>query len=332
MEDFCRFSLNAKDLSARSKHLRHRLSAAVSTLDQGALLSARDTPGDVGTAVRVDGQLSRVDLADCVTAAAKRVSEALRVLSESVYSLDPAVAADFESIRYASYTLEKDIFLTASARQKFASVRLYVLLTCDDPSEITDLTHACSQNGADCIQLRIKHLHDAQALACARDFVARCKDNNVLSIINDRLDIAATAGADGVHLGQDDVPISAARALAPCPMIFGASTHSLSELTAAIELRADYIGVGPAFTSPTKPGLRVAGLEYLSSAVPLAAQAGIPAVAVGGITLENLDPVLKTGISAVAVGSAITDSPDPAVACRAFKAAIARFDSANPHL
>ncbi|MDO8302044.1 MAG: thiamine phosphate synthase, partial [Sedimentisphaerales bacterium] len=292
MEDFCRFYLNSAVLSGRCKKLRHDLSTAMGMLDSGKLLAARDTLCDVGTTIQVEGQLTRGSLQDCATAAAKRLTEALRTIAEAAQTINQTVAKVVETIRYRAYTLEKDILLGANARKKFETVRIYALLTAEYPAEIIRLTNACCEGGVDCIQLRVKNMPDDELLACAVELVGICRNSNVLSIINDRTDIAVAAGSDGVHLGQNDMPLSAARKIASSPMIFGTSTHNLDELNAAIEAGADYIGIGPAFVSSTKPHLQIAGLEYIKAASHIAHDAGVPHVAIGGITLDTIENVL----------------------------------------
>ncbi len=318
MEDFARFHLNSNHLSARVKSLRHELCAAIGKLDAGLLLASRDTPGDVGTNVKIDNQLSRSSLTDCLTAASRRASEGLRTLSETIQTIDPSLASRLESIRYACYTLGKDITLAASARSKMGAVRLYVIITSSLPSDIIRLTQQCCRGGANCLQLRAKQIPDDQLLAIATEFAGICREHGVVSIINDRVDIAAICGADGIHLGQNDLPASAARRLQLSPLIIGKSTHNVKQLQAAIDERADYVGLGPVFPTQTKPEIEIAGLDYLKQAVPLLGESGTPAVAVGGITLDNIEKVRAAGINAVAVGSAIINAREPQSACKAF--------------
>jgi thiamine-phosphate pyrophosphorylase len=331
MEDFCRFYLNSAVLSGRCKKLRHDLSSAIGMLDSGKLLTARDTVCDVGTTIQVEGQLTRGDLLDCATAAAKRLTEALRAIAEAAQTVDQTVAKAVEAVRYRAYTLEKDILLGASARKKFETVRIYALLTAEYPAEIIRLTNACCQGGVDCIQLRLKNMPDDELLACAVEVVKICRNSNVLSIINDRVDIAVAAGGDGVHLGQNDIPLDAARKVASSPMIFGISTHNLDELKAAIAAGADYVGIGPAFISATKPHIQVAGLEYVKMASEIAQKEGVPHVAIGGITLDNIEKVLAAGAKAIAVSSALINAADTAQVCREFKRKVAAYqgDMAN---
>jgi thiamine-phosphate pyrophosphorylase len=331
MEDFCRFYLNSAVLSGRCKKLRHDLSAAIGMLDSGKLLVARDTLCDVGTTIQVEGQLVRGDLKDCATAAAKRLTEALRTIAEAAQTIDQNVAKTVEIVRYRAYTLEKDILLSANVRKKFSNVTLYALLTADYPAEIIRLTHSCCQGGVDCIQLRLKNMPDDELLACAVEVVKICRNSNVISVINDRVDIAVAAGSDGVHLGQHDMPLNAARKVATSPMIFGVSTHNLDELKAAIADGADYVGIGPAFISDTKPHLRVAGLECITIASKISREAGIPHVAIGGITPDNVEKVLAAGATAIAVSSSLINAADTAEVCRVFKRKVAAYqgDTAN---
>ncbi len=319
MEEFCRFALNNASLSGRAKQLRHELSAAVEKLDLGRLIASRDTSGDVGCGLEVDNQLQRSDLLDCLTAACKRLTEALRVLAEMSQALDPEVAKKIETLRYTAYTLEKDILLAHYPAEKFKSVRLYVILSDSFPVDIIRLARSCIAGGADCIQLRVKNMHDNELLAIAKEVAAICKDAGVLSIINDRVDIAVAADADGVHLGQEDLPLAEARKSQSKPMIFGKSTHSLDQLSEAIEQAAVYVGLGPVFATVTKPDYEVAGLGYVKQATAALKNTGISHVAIGGITLDNIDKVLAAGAEAIAVCSVVYDSADPAELCLKLK-------------
>lgn len=319
VEEFCRFALNSGSLSARAKELRHKLCAAVDKLDAGRLIAGRDTRGDVGVGQRIDDQLVRGDLRDCFTAACKRLTEALRVLAEMTQTINTEVSETLENLRYSAYTLEKDIAIFSSTTEEFRSVRLYVIITSSLPADVVSLTCRCAAGGADCIQLRAKSLGDDQLFALAVEFVRICADAGVLSIINDRADIAISAGADGVHLGQNDLGVEQARGLALGPLIVGKSTHSNEQLQAACRENPTYVALGPVFATPTKPGAEAVGLEYVTTGSEVLAQTGIGHVAVGGIALDNIRDVLQAGARAVAVCSAVTESADPTSACRAFK-------------
>ncbi len=319
IEDFCRFSLSSAPLTTCAKQLRHELSAAIAKLDPTQLIAARDSLSDVGASQVVDNQLHRSDLKDCFTAGCKRLTESLRTLAEMSQTLNPEVAQTIEKLRFSAYTLEKDIVLFADAAERFKAVRLYVIISNTLPANVLFLTRQCIAGGADCIQLRTKDIEDNKLFVLASEFVKVCKDAGVLSIINDRVDIAVAAGADGVHLGQDDIPVEQARKLQLAPLILGKSTHSIEQLRAACEELPTYVSLGPVFATATKPGASPVGLDYVKQAMEILSQTGIGYVAIGGITLDNIGSVLKAGAKAIAVCSAVTEADDPASACRALK-------------
>ncbi len=319
IEDFCRFVLNCRPLAARAKQLRHDLSALIAKLDPQKLITSRDTLADVGTTTTVTGALKRTDLTGALTAAARRLTEALRVLAETIQPIDSDTAGRVEQIRYHVYTLEKDVKLFGSALEKFSRVRLYVIISSSLPAEVISLAQRCAAAGADCIQMRAKQLNDDTCFATAVEFVGICRDAGVLSVINDRPDIAIAAGADGVHLGQHDLPADQVRKLQLAPLIIGKSTHSPAQLRTACEQLPTYVSLGPVFATPTKPTAEPVGLDYVRYAVQTLADTGIAHVAIGGITLDNVADVLKAGAAAIAVCSAVTTAGDPASACRAFR-------------
>ncbi len=338
MEEYARFALNCGPLSGRAKQLRHGLSTAIGALDAASLLASRDTLGDVGVGQKVPGQLERTTLKDGFTAAAKRLSEALRALAETIQSADAKTAATIEHLRYDAYTLEKDIVLFAEPAEKFKRVRLYVIITSNLPAEVLSLASRCAAGGADCIQLRAKDIPDDRLFALAVEFVDICREMGSLSIINDRVDIAAAAGADGVHLGQHDLPIEQVRRLQLTPLIVGKSTHSLKELETVVSDMNDggagsqptrgpgalpsYVSLGPVFATPTKPKIDIAGLDYVRQGLDTLSGTGVGHAVIGGITRDNVEQVLDAGARCIAVCAAVTGAPDPAEACRRLKARI----------
>jgi thiamine-phosphate pyrophosphorylase len=325
IEDFCRFSLNSALLTTCAKQLRHELSAAIGKLDTAQLIAARDTIGDVGVGKTVDNQLQRSDLRDCFTAGCKRLTESLRTLAEMTQTLNPEVAQTIEKLRFSAYTLEKDIVLFSDTAEKFKPVRLYVIISSSLPADVFFLTGRCLAGGADCIQLRAKGIDDDRLFALALEFAKICKDAGVLSIINDRVDIAVAAGADGVHLGQNDLPVDQARKLQLAPLIIGKSTHSIQQLHAACEELPTYVSLGPVFSTGTKPTAKPVGLDYVKQATEILGRTGIGHVAIGGITLDNVGDVLNAGAKAIAVCSAVTEADDPTSACKALKEKITAF-------
>ena len=320
MEEYCRFLLDDKGLSGQAKQMRHRLCEAIGRLDAARLMCARDVAGDVGRGLSVEGQLSRASLADCFTAAAKRASEGLRVLAEMTHTINGDVAAVCEQLRFGVYDLEKAVFVVAFRRDKLEQIHLYVLINVGtETSDAAALEFAkrCIAGGADALQLRAKGISDRRFLTLAAAFSGLCKTGGAVGIINDRVDMAVLSDADGVHLGQDELLPETARTLLKRPILVGGSTHSVGELRDAIAAGFDYVGVGPAFASQTKPGLKAAGLEYVQQAVEMLRGTGIRPVAIGGIGPENLAAVLKTGVEAVAVGASVAEEPE--ATCRQLK-------------
>jgi thiamine-phosphate pyrophosphorylase len=316
MEDYARFILNNDQLSGDIKNFRHELTQLLRPFLPDAILH-RDTPGDVGTTLSTPSEKSRDNIADVITASGKRAGEALRALEEFVKILDPSVAAKIEALRYRLYDVEQRLALTLRLRARFADVRLYVLITesaCKHPWQKT--AELAIEGGADCLQLRENQLPDSEFLARAIQLTKICRKNGIISIINNRPDIALAADADGVHLGQEDMPAISARRILGNDKIIGISTHNLDQARRAVADGADYIGVGPIFKSPTKPRDFLPGLEYAAAAVR---EIAIPKIGIAGIGPENVDKVRSAGLSAIAVTAAVTGQKDVAGAARELK-------------
>ncbi len=327
IEEFCRFALNSKSLSARAKELRHQLCQSINQLDSGRLISSRDTLSDVGVGQVIPSQNSRSNLKDCLTAGCKRLVEALRVLSEVIQVHDKGIANHIEQLRYTAYTLEKDIVLISEPLEKYRKVRLYIVITSNYPAEILSLAAQCATSGADCIQLRAKAMQNDDLYAAAIEFVKICRDNGVYSVINDRLDIAIATDADGVHFGQNDLPVECARQLEQKPMIIGKSTHSLEQLKSACDEQPTYVGLGPVYATTTKPTAEPVGLEYINKATAFLADEPVGHVAIGGITMENVEQVMNAGAYCIAVCNAVTKSNNPSEACKTLKEKIVSFQN-----
>ena len=318
-EEFCRFALNNETLSSRCKQIRHQLSATVSSLGMQRLVTARDTENDIGCGIEIAEQMKRANLEDCVTAGFARATEALRVLAEAAATIDSTISSTFEQLRYDCYMLEKDIALFGFGALKFRKVRLYGIITVENCSDVFVVAKAAAENGADCLQLRAKKITDATFLAIAKEFVDLCKHHNVISIINDRIDIAVAAQADGIHLGQDDLPLEEARRCQLKPLITGISTHSMAELEKALEQMPHYVGLGSVFSTDTKQQVKVAGLEYIAKAIQFLKDKPVEAVAIGGISLETIEKVLQAGARRIAVSSCICKTENPGQVCKKLK-------------
>lgn len=325
IEEYCRFSLNSARFTERAKQMRHQLSRLIGGLDAGRLIASRDTKADVGVGLSVEGQMHRVDLIDAAKAACKRLTEALRSLSEVIAAENPGLAEQLEALRFEAYNLEKDCLIFDVAIAKYRKVKLYIVISSSLPAEVINLTEKCIAGGADCIQLRAKTISDDELFALAVEFAAECKRGNCLSIINDRIDIAIAADADGVHLGQNDLPIEQAYILQHKPLIIGKSTHSMEQLEAACRQPLTYVGLGPVFATPTKPTAPPVGLGYVKTATEYLADKGIGHVAIGGITIETIEDVLHAGARTIAVSSAVSNAPIPQDACKKLKVKIETY-------
>jgi thiamine-phosphate pyrophosphorylase len=316
VEDYARFILDDQPTSHAIKLLRHELADATAAVAGQAILH-RLTTGDVGTNTKADDECSRHDVSHVVTAAGKRLGEALRTLEEFLKIDDPPAAARIEALRYRFYTLEQTIAQTLRpACCDFASVRLYVLITeslCRRPW--LDTCRQAIEGGADCLQLREKSLTSGELLKRAISMVELCREYKVKSIINDRPDIAVLSGADGAHVGQDDLPAREVRKLIGRERILGVSTHQISQARQARLDGADYIGVGPIIRSATKPRDILPGIDYAREVFK---EIQIPAVAIAGISAQNVDEVMASGLRAVAVSSAV-------IACDDVRAAAAKL-------
>lgn len=211
-------------------------------------------------------------------------------------------------------------------RARLAAARLYLVCDCmPGERDLSDFIAEAVAGGVDVVQLREKNLEDEFLTEAASVAADACDAHGALFILNDRPDIAAAVRADGVHVGQDDMPVEQARKIVGPDMLVGLSTHRPSEIDTAFarapdgEPYVDYIGVGPVHTTPTKPGRPAVGTELVSYA---SANAHVPFFAIGGIDSENLLAVLDAGASRVCVLRAISDARDPEQAALTLRAGL----------
>jgi thiamine-phosphate pyrophosphorylase len=202
----------------------------------------------------------------------------------------------------------------------FEQADLYVVITeafCAGRTLLTVLDHVLAA-GVKIVQLREKDLADRPLYELAVEFRRRTEAAGALLIIDDRVDIALAAGADGVHLGQTDLPVAAAHRVAP-NLVIGASTHSLEEALAAQEAGAGYVNIGPIFTTPTKPAAIPLGVEAIQRIAP---RLRIPWSTMGGINQGNIAQVVARGARHPAVMSAVTAASDVSAAAWILRKAI----------
>ena len=180
---------------------------------------------------------------------------------------------------------------------------------------LDDVLAAVIDGGCRMVQLRDKDAPSGHVLRVAERLIARARRAGVTFIVNDRVDLAVAVGADGVHLGQDDLPARLARPLLRPGMLLGISTHDVAQAHAARDAGADYIAVGAMFATATKPDFELVGPGLVRK---LRADIGVPLVGIGGITHDNVADVIRAGADGVAVISAVCGAPDPSAATRRF--------------
>ena len=205
-----------------------------------------------------------------------------------------------------------------------SSWRLYVIVdrVAVGNRNLAEVATAAIHGGADVIQLRDKHATTRSLFEEAKRLLPLTRAAAIPLIINDRADIAHAVGADGVHLGEDDLPVKDARRLLGEDRIIGTSTHSLEQAMRAEAEGADYIGFGPIFPTPTKPDYESIGVTLIKQVMR---QVRIPIVCIGGIDSANLPQVIQAGAERVAVVRAVCSAADPESAARTLKAAIVQF-------
>lgn len=301
IEEWCRFGLNDVALTERCKYWRQELAH----WHQAELRAARNTPDDPGTDLTHPNEATRGSIEQVLQVNFCRVEEALRVLEEygKVYRADMASAV--KQMRYQVYTLESHL-MTVHRRQVLDSAALYLVTS---PSEnLFSTVEAALKGGLGLVQYRDKEADDGTRFQNAQKLRELCRDYGALFIVNDRVDLALAVDADGVHLGQDDMPFAWARQMLGQHKLIGRSTHSPEQLKAAIAEGADYVGVGPVYETPTKAGRPAAGLEYVKYA---AEHCSIPWYAIGGIDTQNIHEVLGAGAQRVSVVRAIMQAEQP---------------------
>ncbi|NCV92745.1 MAG: thiamine phosphate synthase, partial [Synechococcaceae bacterium WB7_3xG_012] len=261
IEDWCRFGLDRADLVARSKDMRQRLGR----LHDERYKRARDAAGDVATGMAHPAQREREQPQAVVAANCGRVQEALRVLEEFGRGVDDRLAEEAAAVRYALYDLEVDVMRASAGgqerRERLRAARLY-LVTSPSP-RLEAVVEAALEGGVRLVQYRAKDgslgpdgqpITDAVRLQQAQALRQLCSRHGALFLVNDRIDIALAVDADGVHLGQGDLPPALARQLLGPEKLIGRSTHALAQLQQAMRDGCDYVGVGPVNATPTKPG------------------------------------------------------------------------------
>lgn len=337
VEETARFILNNFELTNRLKNLRHELSRLQEELPGGynAQLKSRQAYTDVGADFPSEAKDTRRDYLHLVIANFKRIQEALRVIEEYIKLSGPA--AKIKKMRFAAYSLEQEavnylekFLVNLNIRQEMAAEKSQ-----DGPNTVNmlpvkrkldyslcviidhkfangksplEIARAAISGGASIIQLREKEFTTWQLIEVGKEISRLTAEAGVTFIVNDRADVALAVGADGVHLGQEDLKIDVARQILGPEKIIGVSTHNLEQALEAQFQGADYIGVGPLFENHSKNnGSIPVGLNLLKQ---IAEEVRIPKIAIGGIKTHHIQEVINAGADGIAVIKAAINAPD----------------------
>jgi thiamine-phosphate pyrophosphorylase len=311
-EEYTRFVLTDAILSSSLKDIRHKALNIITPDQRKEMMKQRDSINDPG-ADEDETRNRRKTTEEVAGVNLKRSAEALRVLEEYIKTIDAGKAAEFKELRFKVYEIEKRFALPL---KKLYESSLYIIITeslCKHPFEET--VKMVLDGGADIIQIREKE-KDAKDISVSAEGVRKImKEYDALLVVNDRPDIARAVHADGVHVGQEDMTVSQARRIFPGGLI-GKSTHSAEQAGAAQKEEADYIGIGPVFTTGTKQGAEPIGIE---TAIEMSMKAEIPGFAIGGITRDSCKEILEAGFTRAAICSAVIGAENPRKEAEYFK-------------
>ncbi len=304
IEDWCRFGLHKKEYVILIKDWRQQLGQQHYEIYK----KARLTSSDESAGLNHPAQKDRKQPKEIVAANFARVQEALRVLEEFCRSSHPELSTISAKIRYKIYDLEISVLKDSEKNNRFKklhSSKLY-LITKPNPN-LFDIVLSALNAGVNMIQYRCKNGNDLDNFREANALALLCKKKKSLLIINDRIDIALACDADGVHLGQTDIPLEIGRKMIGPEKIIGLSTHSLDQIKQAENKTCDYVGIGPIFPTVSKPSEKHLGLESLKK---LSLKTNLPYFAIGGINKMNISEITKTGTKRVAIINGIMDEKD----------------------
>lgn len=306
VEDVARFVYNQKEFSKELREKRHYLRKLFIQKDND-FLNSRDTKKDVGIEITKDSLLDKKsNIKHVVLGNFKRIQEGLRSIEEiSKISCDYSISKEIESLRYSFYNLEKEFM---GSLKPEIPLGLYGI-TAENFSKGRsnyEIVTEMIKSGIKIIQYREKFKSLREKLEEAKILCELCKKNNVLFIVNDHVDIALMVDADGVHVGQEDMPVSEIRKILGANKIIGLSTHSVEDADKAVLQDVDYIGVGPIFPTTTKDRTAV-GIEYMEY---VEKNINLPYIAIGGIKEANLLQVVEKGARRIALVSEIVGADD----------------------
>ena len=336
LEDILRFCLNDAFLSQEAKAIRHELAVIFAQEDFQARIQLRDVLRDVGASSTASKSPPRTELRHVFAANAARASQSIRSLEECSRVVMPRATTGFEQLRYRIYTLEKAAMTIIRSQKMFADIRLCVLLDVDQTqAEFKTLVGQLLDAGVRMIQLRDKKAFTAllceraeMILQQVRKHAEMGRGKRCLVLINDRADVAAAVNADGVHLGETDLPVNLARKVCGHEFIIGRTAHSIDEAKQAVREGADYLGVGPCYPSTTKQFEDFASDAFLRD---VSKEVQLPIFGIGGIASDNVDRLIHLGLKRVAIASAITCATNPGEECRLICSMLPTTKEIQPH-
>jgi thiamine-phosphate pyrophosphorylase len=303
IEDWCRFGLNDPKLSEQCKSMRQTLGQ----WHRSEFRSARDTTGDIGTGITHPLEKVRSDIPQVLQANLCRIEESLRVLEEYGKIYSPEMGADMKQLRYKTYSLDSLIMRSSPRHLKLQQAQLYLVTSPSDT--LIETVEAALQGGLKLVQYRDKNVDDDVRYANALKLCELCHRYDALFIVNDRIDLAIAVDADGVHLGQHDLPYAFARKMLGPDKIIGRSTTNPEEFLTAM---AD-----------------ASGYEYVRYA---AAHCTIPWFAIGGIDMDNVKAAIEAGAQRVSVVRAIMNSTQPKLTTQYFLSQLQSFTASGSEL
>ena len=336
LEDILRFCLNDAFLSQEAKAIRHELAVIFAQEDFQARIQLRDVLRDVGASSTASKSPPRTELRHVFAANAARASQSIRSLEECSRVVMPRATTGFEQLRYRIYTLEKAAMTIIKSQKMFADIRLCVLLDVDQTqAEFKTLVGQLLDAGVRMIQLRDKKASTALLCERADTMLQQVRQHaemktgkRCLVLINDRADVAVAVNADGVHLGETDLPVNLARKVCGHEFIIGRTAHSIDEARQAVREGVDYLGVGPCYPSTTKQ------FEYFASDAFLrdvSKEIQLPIFGIGGIASDNINRLIHLGVTRVAIASSITGAADPGEECRLIRSLLPTTKEIQPH-
>jgi thiamine-phosphate pyrophosphorylase len=305
VEDLCRFELDDRQLVREVRRMRAQFQKAAGWLRRH-VLPFRASRTDLGRAGRFDRTpRSRPD--DVLRANLKRIQESARILEEMTRLDYRELFPEFKALRFAAYDLELEVAARVDRRP---GLRLYVVLdtAMTGRTGLSAIARQLARNRVNAVQLREPPgLSTRDFLRDALTVRQALKESPTAFIVNNRVDIALAAAADGVHLGQDDLPLKHARRLLPADRLIGISAATIIQARQAEHDGADYLGVGSVFPTVSKPDAPVIGLARLRA---IRRAVRLPIVAIGGITRDNAGAVRQAGADGIAVISAVFGAGD----------------------